>query len=90
MYIKLPKHIEAAQVENLVTALAKAIQDWLTDSMEACNLQPTSRAARLAAEAAVCVLIAHEIGQEVGEEVGDTTQRVASDAASFPSGGNNE
>jgi len=65
MHIKLPEHIDEKAIEKLITALAKRIADGLVVSMEACNLQPTTRAARLAAEAAVCVLLAHEIGQEV-------------------------
>jgi len=65
MHIKLPNHIRAAAVEALVTALAKTIQGGLPNAMDSCELQPTRRAARLAAEAAVCVLLAHEIGQEV-------------------------
>jgi len=65
MHIKLPDHILAADVEKLIEALALRIQGT-TVELEACNLQPTSRPSRLAAEAAVCVLLAHEIGQEVG------------------------
>jgi len=65
MYIKLPNHIEDRKVEWLVTSLER----WLltVSEVEAYNLHPTTRAARLAAEAAVCVLLAHEIGQEVGD-----------------------
>ncbi len=68
MYIKLPDHIRASAIEVLVTALAKVIQDGVPDAMDSCELQPTRRAARLAAEAAVCVLLAHEIGQEVNSD----------------------
>jgi hypothetical protein len=63
--IKLPDHIQAIAIESLILALSLRIQGTVVE-IDACNLQPTSRASRLAAEAAVCVLLAHEIGQEVG------------------------
>jgi len=64
MYIKLPEHIDEQAVEKLITAMARSIERRYIFQMDACNLLPTSRAARLAAEAAVCVLLAHEIGLE--------------------------
>ena len=68
MHIKLPKHIDEKAVEKLVWDLANRIYSQMQTSMESCNLQPTTRAARLAA-AAVCVLLAHEIGQEVNSDL---------------------
>lgn len=63
----LPAHIDPADVENLVATLAAALADdpVIRDALEACNLQPTSRAGWLASQAAVIVLVMHEIGQEV-------------------------
>lgn len=63
----LPEHIDEADVENLVSILHERIMDdpELRDAFEACNLQPTNRAASLAAMSAVNVLLAHELGQEV-------------------------
>jgi len=69
MHIKLPEHIDEKAVEKLITAMARSIERRYIWQMDACNLQPTSRAARLAAEAAVCVLLAHEIGQEVNSDL---------------------
>jgi len=71
MHIKLPDHVDAAAVEKLIAVLAYTLRGEAIDGsvavyLDACNLQPTSRAALLAAEAAVAVLVAHEIGQEVG------------------------
>ncbi len=68
MRIKLPNHIKQQAVENLIEALAKTIE-FGSFEMDQCELQPTSRAARLAAEAAVCVLLAHEIGQEINSDL---------------------
>jgi hypothetical protein len=69
MHIKLPKHIDEKAVEDLINDLANRIYANMKTFMEGCNLQPTTRAAKLAAEAAVCVLLAHEIGQEVNSDL---------------------
>jgi len=69
MHIKLPKHIDEQAVEKLIRDLANRIYANMQTSLEGCNLQPTTRAAKLAAEAAVCVLLAHEIGQEVNSDL---------------------
>ena len=64
----LPGHIDEADVENLVAILHERIMDdpELRDALKACNVQPTNRAATLAAMSAVNVILAHELGQEVG------------------------
>lgn len=56
-------------LEDLERELADAIMldVEIFKRLEKCNLQPTTRAAALAARAAVLVLIAHDIGQEVGQ-----------------------
>lgn len=66
----LPKQIDAEAVEILIFAIEEALSDSpsIKDALEACELQPTTRANWLAASAAVHVLLAHEIGQEVGSE----------------------
>ena len=75
---ELPGHIDEADLEILIhhVALMLAYDTLVSDPSEeppsltklydACNLQPTSRAAYLAAHNAVLTLLAHEIGQEVG------------------------
>lgn len=63
MYIKLPDYIQEKDIGNLVKALADRIAGTVVE-LDACNLQPTRRAVLLAAEAAVCVLIGHELPQE--------------------------
>lgn len=72
--ITLPKQIsqEAYQalVETIAGALAYEGDAIITDALNKANLQPTSRAVMLAAQAAVAVLLAHEIGQEVGSRDG--------------------
>jgi hypothetical protein len=73
MYIKLPSHIQESDVEKLIDRLDFLIRELMDEELDACNLQPTTRAARLAAEAAVCVLLAHEIGQEIGQENSNPT-----------------
>lgn len=66
----IPQHIDPIDVENLAATLAVLITEdpEMAGALEICNLQPTSRAAHLAANAAVNVLLAHEIGQEAGNE----------------------
>ncbi len=66
----LPEHIAPGDVENLIDALAEdlAHDPVIRDALEACHLQPTSRANWLAAQAAVIVLVMHEIGQEVARD----------------------
>jgi len=72
MHIKLPDHITESNIEKLISSIAASLFYGNTEepvgwALDACDLQPTTRAAHLAAEAAVCVLLAHEIGQEVGK-----------------------
>lgn len=57
-----------ALVETISGALAYEGDAIITDALNKANLQPTSRAVILAAQAAVSVLLAHEIGQEVAED----------------------
>src|SRR5579859_1444317 len=66
----LPAHIDAADVENLISTIEEALEDdpVIRDALNACNLQPTSRANWLAATSAVNLLLAHEIGQEVARD----------------------
>lgn len=66
----LPEHIAPGDVENLIDALAEALahDPVIADALEACHLQPTSRANWLAAQAAAIVLVMHEIGQEVARD----------------------
>lgn len=61
------------KIHNLTECLA----DMLMNSsgpqlrfLEALDLQPTTGAARLAAQAAVSVLLAHELGQTVAQDAG--------------------
>lgn len=63
----LPEHIEEHAVETLVSVIHERIMDdpEIKDALEACNMQPTNRAATLAAMSAVNALLAHEIGQEL-------------------------
>lgn len=66
--INLPEHIDPVDLENLISTLAAVItedQD-LREALDICNLDPTPRAVMLASEAAINVILAHEIGQEVG------------------------
>jgi len=62
--ITLPDHVSEAAYHALVETIAGAIQSdvLITDAMDNASLQPTSRAAILAAQAAVAVILAHEIG----------------------------
>jgi len=67
MHIKLPDHVPAEAAEKLITVLAytlrgEAINGSVDVYMDACHLKPTSRAAVLAAEAAVAVLVGQEAG----------------------------
>jgi hypothetical protein len=66
----LPEHIAPEAVEALIGTLADtlAMDPGIVDALEACHLQPTSRANWLAAQAAVIVLVMHEIGQEVARD----------------------
>jgi len=66
----LPEPMNERAVENLVVILHERIMDdpELRDALEACNLQPTYRAATLAAMCAVNVILAHELGQEVAAD----------------------
>lgn len=70
--INLPAHIEQKAVDDLTATIAGVLAYEsdvpITLAYDACNLQPTSRAAMLAAQAAVAVLLAHEIGQELAQE----------------------
>lgn len=65
----VPEHIEATQVNNLISTLADQIYDgpFINDALLACGIEPTSRACWLAAAAAVHVLLAEEVGQQVAE-----------------------
>jgi hypothetical protein len=69
--IALPEHVNTRAVDTLIETIAAALayqsDPVITDALDKCNLQPTSRAVLLAAQAAVAVLLAHEIGQEVAE-----------------------
>lgn len=60
---------EQRALEDLERELADAIMldVEIFKRLEKCNLQPTTRAAALAARSAILVLIAHNIGQEVGQ-----------------------
>jgi hypothetical protein len=66
----LPERIDAAAVDNLIDAIQDQLRDnpGIQDALDACNLQPTRRAAWLAASSAVLVLLAHEFGQEVARD----------------------
>lgn len=66
----LPDHIDQADVENLISTIESELEDnpAIQDALNACNLQPTTRASWLAAASAVNVLLAHEIGQEVARD----------------------
>jgi hypothetical protein len=66
----LPEHIAPGDVENLISAVTGelSMNPVIADALEACHLQPTSRANWLAAQAAVIVLVMHEIGQEVARD----------------------
>lgn len=63
----LPEHVKEEAVEELIDELANYLLQapGLKPALEACELQPTTRAAGLAARAAVLVLVAHELGQTV-------------------------
>jgi len=67
----LPEHVERPAADQLVAVIAEVLvyagRVPITEAYDLCNLQPTTRAAILAAQAAVAVLIAHEIGQGVGD-----------------------
>jgi len=67
----LPEHLNRQALENLTLTITELLMYGVnvpvTVGYDASNLQPTSRAAWLAANAAVSVLLAHEIGQEVGD-----------------------
>ncbi len=71
MYSILPEHISQASVVVLAAVICERIlcDPEVKDALEACELQPTSRAASLAAMSAVNVLLAHEIGQEVAADM---------------------
>jgi len=66
----LPDHIDSWDVENLISTIEEQLEDSpvIRDALEACSLQPTTRACWLAANSAVLVLLAHEIGQEVAAD----------------------
>lgn len=68
----LPTHVSqdayVALVETIAGALIYEGNPLITDALDACNLQPTSRAAILAASATAAVLVAHEVGQEIGDD----------------------
>jgi len=65
---------EAWKKKAAIDTLRATIQEQLltspviTDALEACDLQPTTRAAWLAADSALNVILAHELGQEVAED----------------------
>lgn len=65
---KLPQHIDRDALERLTLTITELLEYGahvpVSLAYDASNLQPTSRAAWLAANAAVNVLLAHEIGQE--------------------------
>jgi hypothetical protein len=64
--------INPADAIHLLDVIAAEIEYANPDmqaSYDACNLQPTSQAVRLAAAAALNVLLAHDIGQDAkGDE----------------------
>jgi len=65
----LPNSVQKEAVDLLIGQLARLLA-WdmeISLCLERCGLQPTERAAVLAATAAVSVLFAHEVGQEVAE-----------------------
>jgi len=66
----LPDHIDSWDLENLISTIEEQLEDspLIRDALNACNLQPTTRANWLAAASAVNVLLAHEIGQEVAAD----------------------
>ncbi len=78
--VELPEHIDPDNIERLTEVIAdKILQDAVVlQALDLCNLDPTTRAARLAAHAAVIVLLAHELGQEVAADFesihGDETE----------------
>ncbi len=74
----LPEHVSEEAVEALIDKLADYLLALrsLRPMLEACGLQPTTRAAGLAARAAVLVLVAHELGQTVRED-SDGTETLA-------------
>lgn len=61
----LPTYISETAIDDLTYVIHEQIHDSpvIQDALEACNLDPTSSAAWLAAACAVTVLLAHEIGQ---------------------------
>jgi hypothetical protein len=67
--IQLPLRINQDDVDSLTHAVAEFLQYGVNRNVtrwyDECEMQPTSRAAWLAASAAVAVLLVHEIGQEV-------------------------
>lgn len=67
----LPEQCGADDVDVLIEVITdRVLQDpMIGDALDRCDLQPTTRAARLAAHAAVIVLLAHERGQQVARDV---------------------
>lgn len=65
----LPASINREHLEDLVDTLADVwfLSDRAMAAFDACNLQPTSRATRLATRCAVIAILAHELGTEVNE-----------------------
>src|SRR3990167_8452782 len=61
----LPIDPRSRAIGELVAVLARRFQEspTLTQALEAADLQPTETAAHLAAQAAIAVLLAHDLGQ---------------------------
>jgi len=62
-----PEHIKDEKIQALIEVLEDALVDnpAIQDALNACDLEPTTRARWWAAVSAVSVLLAHECGQEV-------------------------
>ena len=68
----LTSHIDLVAIHQLVHTIANKIlhDPRIEFRLDACELQPTTRVASLAATAAVSVILAHEIGQDIAQEIG--------------------
>lgn len=68
----LPEHVKPKAAEHLIDEIADEFLNPSTsdlqDALEACGLQPTTRAAGMAARTAATVLLAHELGQTVAQD----------------------
>ena len=59
------------RIKELIETIAEELlsNPAVKDALTACDLQPTTRAAGLAAASAVNVILAHELGQEVAADM---------------------